>query len=32
MIIKNGLVWEESGSFLTKDLHIGYPSHRNGFC
>ena len=22
MIIKNGLVWEESGSFLTKDLHI----------
>lgn len=32
-VIKNGLVWEESGSFLTKDLHIDrrYPSHRNGF-
>ena len=28
MIIKNGLVWEESGSFLTKDLHIDSDTHR----
>ena len=25
---KNGLVWEESGSFLTKDLHIDSDTHR----
>ena len=28
MIIKNGLVWEENGSFLTKDLHIDSDTHR----
>lgn len=34
MIIKNGLVWEENESFLTKDLHIDSDTHRicNGFC
>ena len=26
MIIKNGLIWEENGSFLTKDLHIDSES------
>ena len=28
MIIKNGLVWEENESFLTKDLHIDSDTHR----
>ena len=28
MIIKNGLVWEENESILTKDLHIDSDTHR----